>query len=127
MESEPGIYEVISKVAIRREPRIVEYIDPKTKKLVTNQVGLLSVGQKRAVYGILTAKDNTTWGRVSFHDSAGIAEWVCIQGINRGYMKFLEPLKDAPAPVDGIAKLEALIVALEKRVKSLEQIAGLVK
>ena len=129
MEPESGIYEVVHKVAVRREPRVVEYIDPKTKKFTTNQVGLLSVGTKRAVYSVRTLEDNTTWGRVSFFDSAGIAEWACIKGLNREYMQFVEPLKPAPspAPVDGIARLEALITALEKRVKSLEQIAGLVK
>ena len=86
--SEPGEYEVISDVKIRREPQIVERYE--NGKLVTNQVGLLRVGTKRIVYSTLTKKDNTTWGRISEHDAAGIAEWVCIQGLNRTYMKLLK-------------------------------------
>lgn len=120
MEYTPGIYEVISNVAIRREPRIVEYKDSKGT-LVTNQVGRLAVGTKRAVYSVIVQKDNTSWGRVSFHDSAGIAEWACIKGLNREYMKFVEPLKDAPAEPN----LQAQIDDLKIRIRRLEQIAGL--
>ena len=86
--SEAGEYEVISDVKIRREPQIVERYE--NGKLITNQVGLLKVGTKRIVYSTLTKKDNTTWGRISEHDAAGIAEWVCIQGLNRTYMKLLK-------------------------------------
>lgn len=85
---ESGEYEVISDVKIRREPQIVERYE--NGKLVTNQVGLLKVGTKRIIYSTLTKKDNTTWGRISEHDAAGIAEWVCIQGLNRTYMKLLK-------------------------------------
>ncbi len=91
---QPGIYEVISDVKIRRTPAIIEGIH-------TNQVGLLKVGTRRAIYSILTVKDNTTWGRVSLYDSAGISEWVCIKSLNREYMKFIEPLENNPVFVPG--------------------------
>jgi hypothetical protein len=89
MEYQPGIYEVISDVKIRREPRIVE-------GNVTNQVGLLKAGTRREVYSILTVKDNTFWGRVSGPDAAGISQWACIKGLNRTYMRFVEPLPSEP-------------------------------
>jgi hypothetical protein len=91
-----GIYQVTSDVFIRREPRIVEYQNPATKKPVSNVVGKLTIGTMRAVYDITTDKENATWGRVSFFDSAGIAEWVCIKNINRTFMKFTEPLENEP-------------------------------
>jgi hypothetical protein len=120
-EFTPGIYEVVSSVvAIRRQPRIVEYQDPKGK-LVTNQVGRLSAGTKRAVYDIYTDDNNFTWGRVSAHDSAGIAEWTCIKGLNREYMKFLEPLKQhEPPPRTDLDTLFERIKKLEARVRVLE-------
>lgn len=95
---EPGIYEVISDVKIRREPRIVE-------GRFTNQVGLLKTGTQRKVYSIMTQKDNSTWGRVSQSDAAGIAEWACIEGLNRVFMRFIKPLEEEG--VDRLSRLEA--------------------
>jgi len=82
------IYEAISKVNIRREPRVVEYFE--NSKPVSNKVGQLDVGTQREVYSVVTNPDNTTWGRISEADSAGISEWVCIRGLNRTYMKLAD-------------------------------------
>lgn len=100
------IYEVISDVTIRREPRVVEYQDPKTKQFITNAVGKLTVGTHREVYSTATDKNNATWGRISESDAAGISEWVCIKGLNRTFMK---PLENVPVSND-----------IEKRVSNLE-------
>lgn len=94
----PGLYEAIANVFIRREPRIVE---GKTN----NRVGKLTIGTQREVYSVVTNPDNTTWGRVSEADSAGIAEWVCIQGLNRSYMK---PVISSPNPIDWLDRLDRL-------------------
>lgn len=118
MDHEPGIYEVTSQVTIRRQPVITEYTDPKTHKYVTNQVGSLNVGTKRAIYSVQVQKDNSVWGRVSEADSAGIAQWVCIENINRIFMKFVEPLVK---PSDGFERLEAELEALKLRVEALEK------
>jgi len=77
------VYEVISKVTIRREPRITP----------TNTRGMLDVGTKRIVYSTVTDGSNATWGRISESDAAGIAQWVCIKGVNRTYMKLIEQEK----------------------------------
>lgn len=120
-----GIYEVISDVKIRREPDIVEVF--KDGKLITNQVGFLKVGTHREVYSVLTKKDNTTWGRISESDAAGIAEWACIKGLNRTYMKFIKPLENPPvSDLDNIklrlGALELRVGQLESRLTSLENI-----
>lgn len=81
---EPGLYECISEVFIRREPRVIDNV------LGHNRVGKLTVGTQRQVYDVITNKDNTTWGRISEPDSAGISQWVCIKGLNRTYMKLVE-------------------------------------
>lgn len=80
-----GLYKCVSKVTIRREPRIIE----NTKG--TNQVGMLDVGTQRKVYEIVTQSDNSIWGRISQPDAAGISQWVCIQGLNRTYMELVYP------------------------------------
>ncbi len=103
-----GIYEVISPVDIRREPRIVEYQDPKTKKFVTNKVGLLTPGTQRMIYSVLTDEHGASWGRVSAADSAGIAEWACIQNINRVFLKYIP--NDAPP-----GNLELRVIELERK------------
>jgi len=83
-----GIYEAQSVVNIRREPRIVEY------KIggvwITNQVGRIDAGTRRFLDSFVTNKDNSTWGRVSEADSAGISEWICIQNVNREFMKLVD-------------------------------------
>lgn len=120
MDDQTGIYEVISDVKIRREPRIVE-------GNTTNQVGLIKAGTHRRVFSVLTTKDNTTWGRVSFADAAGISEWVCIQGLNRVYMKLIEPDKDG-APADAIVmmKLDNLETTLARVEQMVAEIANTV-
>lgn len=118
MEHEPGIYEAAADVNIRREPRIVEYTDPQTHKFVSNKVGFLKAGTQRAIYSVQVQKDNSTWGRVSESDSAGIAQWVCIQDINRTFMKFIEPLVNH---AEGLPRLEAELEALKLRVEALEK------
>ncbi len=95
---EPGLYEAATNVFIRREPRIVEGIKH-------NRVGKLTTGTQRQIHSVVTNKDNTTWGRISEADSAGIAEWVCIQGLNRTFMKRID--KSDPAPDDRLTRLEA--------------------
>jgi hypothetical protein len=114
-----GIYQVTSDVFIRREPRIVEYQDTATKKPISNVVGKLTIGTMRAIYDITTDKENATWGRVSFFDSAGIAEWVCIKNINRTFMKFIEPLKDAgQSPVEKVYPTIAWVMAVDAYIRS---------
>ncbi|MDD2921475.1 MAG: hypothetical protein PHQ36_04245 [Anaerolineales bacterium] len=95
---EPGLYEIISKVTIRREPRIVEFKHP-ILKWVSNSVGTLELGDQREVYSIVTDKTNNTWGRISESDASGKALWICLQGLNRSYAKPVNPEKSAPAPV----------------------------
>lgn len=121
-EYTPGIYEVISDVKIRREPRIVEFKD-EHGRVITNQVGFLKVGMQRAVYSIITIKDNTTWGRVSFYDSAEIAQFVCIKGLNREYMRFMEPLRDMPPeslPV-GTGAIMAALQDIREQIKRVHE------
>lgn len=123
-EYTPGIYEVISDVKIRREPRIAEYMD--SGKLVTNQVGLLKTGTMRAVFGIVTQKDNSVWGRVSSYDSAGISEYACIKHLNREYMRFVEPLKPAPeSPPSGSGAVMAILQEIRADVKTIMQKLGI--
>lgn len=78
-EFTPGTYETISRVNIRREPRI----------LPGNVVGVLNTGVKREVFSVQTDEDNQTWGRISESDAAGVAQWICLQTINRQYAKRL--------------------------------------
>ena len=101
-----GIYEVISDVKIRREPHIVE-------GTTTNSVGLLKVGTQRAIYDTIVQSDNSTWGRLSGADSAGIALWVCIQGLNRTYLKFIKPFDDQPVPTDHESDLDLRVLHIE--------------
>jgi hypothetical protein len=90
----PGDYEVISTVTIRREPRI----------LPSNAVGGLSVGTRRTVYSVITDKDNATWGRISESDAAGIAQWICLQSLNRKYAQKI----DAKPGTDWESRLASL-------------------
>ena len=104
----PGIYEAQSVVNIRREPRIV---DIKIGGVwVTNQVGRIDAGTRRFLDSFITNKDNSTWGRVSEADSAGISEWICVQNINRVFMK----------PVDGGVVVPPPTGDLENRLFRLE-------
>lgn len=105
-----GIYEAVGDIVnIRREPRIVEY--KVGKNFFTNRVGQINAGTQKRIFSIVTNKDNSTWGRVSESDSAGIAEWICIRNTNRVFM----------VPVDGQTP-EVVIppVGLEARVAALE-------
>src|SRR5512146_254773 len=102
-----GRYIVISEVFIRREPRIVENAKG------GNRVGKLTVGTERQILEVVTNADNSTWGRVSDPDAAGVSQWVCIQGLNRTYMKLVRP-----DPSN--AELSARLDALEARVAALE-------
>jgi hypothetical protein len=81
MAFEPGMYEAVTNVNLRREPRIVENADG------NNRVGRLTIGTRREIFETVTDEDNMTWGRVSDFDSAGKAQWVCIVGLNRIYMQ----------------------------------------
>lgn len=110
-----GEYEVISDVKIRREPQIVERYE--NGKLVSNQVGFLKVGTKKIVYSVLTKKDNTTWGRISEHDAAGIAEWVCIQGLNRTYLKLLKASNDDSTDIS----FDMLLMKHERELERLKE------
>lgn len=111
-EHPTGIYKVISSdgVYVRREARIVE------NNKITNRVGKLSFSTTRRVYETITDKQNYTWGRVSESDAAGIAEWTCLEGLNRTYMECVEP---DPDPVEAlstrIAALEARVIELESK------------
>ena len=89
-----GIYEATTRVRIRREPRIIP----------TNIVGVLDIGTQRQIFSIVTDENNYTWGRISEADSAGIAQWACIKGLNRTYMKLIEPVRE----VDFSARLKRL-------------------
>jgi hypothetical protein len=116
MNLSPGIYEATGNVNIRREPKIVEV--KLGNRFITNRVGGISAGTQRMIYSLTTNKAGETWGRVSEADSAGVAEWICIQNINRVFMK---PV-DAPSPVIEVPSvgLEARMAALEARVAKLE-------
>jgi hypothetical protein len=105
-----GIYKVINTdgVFIRREPRIAD------SSKSTNRVGKLTLGTERRVYDFVTDKLNVTWGRVSESDAAGVAEWVCVHGLNRTY---LEIVKADPSHSE---LLEVRVAALEARVAALE-------
>jgi len=105
---ENGIYECISEVKIRREPRIVE--SP------TNQVGLLKVGTQRRVFSVVTQKNNVSWGRVSAPDAAGISQWVCIQGLNRTYMKLIQPdTNNTESSIEYLKRIESKLDQLLAR------------
>lgn len=103
-----GIYEAESDVNIRREPKIVEY--KVGKNFITNRVGGINAGTQKMVYSLMTNSKGETWGRVSESDSAGIAQWICIQNSNRVFMK----------PVDGQPQIEVPTWGLESRVAALE-------
>ncbi len=104
----PGEYEVTSAVAIRREPRVVEYWQNegwgrhKQRQLVTNQVGSFSVGRRVVIESILTTTQNETWGRVSGPDPAGVAQWICMKNANRTFVQRVEE----PKPLGGLYSLE---------------------
>ena len=89
MSFEPGMYEVISPVTIRRTPRIIEYLDA-TKHLITNAVGKYEPGTRVQIFSVIVDKTNAEWGRVSASDATGQAEWVCMKHLNRTYVKLLE-------------------------------------
>ena len=109
-----GVYEAISDVNIRREPRIVEY--KVGKNFITNRVGGISAGTQRMIHSLVTNSKGETWGRVSESDSAGIAQWICIQNPNRVFMKPVDqPQVEVPA-----SGLESRVAALEARVTALE-------
>ena len=110
-----GMYEAVSNVNIRREPRIVEY--KLGKNFVTNRIGGIGAGTQRMIYSLLTNKANETWGRISEADSTGIAGWVCIQNINRVFMK---PVDEQPQVVVLPSGLESPVTSLEARVATLE-------
>lgn len=113
-----GYYEVVSGVKIRKgkEPEIVEYKN-QSGKVITNQVGFLETGtQDIKVYSVLTKKDNTTWGRLSPPDSTGSANWVCIQGLNRTYMKFIRPFEDEPD-----VSTDMLVIKHEREIERLKE------
>ena len=89
MSFEPGMYEVISPVIIRRVPRIIEYRDA-TKHLITNAVGSYELGTRVQIFSVLVDKDNAEWGRVSDTNATGQAEWICMKHLNRTFVKLLE-------------------------------------
>lgn len=101
----PGLYEIVSKVKIRREPRIVEYYNEE-KKYITNQVGTLNVGTQREVYEVFTDSFNSTWGRVSEPDATGNSQWICIRGLNREYARMSAPSQPVDSVEARVAKLE---------------------
>jgi len=102
------MYEVISDVTIRREPRVVEYKDTTNGKFVTNAVGKLTVGTQREVYSVTVDKDNAMWGRISESDALGISQWVCIKNINRTFMKLLAEDIDT--------SLDMRLIAIERKI-----------
>lgn len=104
----PIVYTSVHQVIIRREPRIVEYLDG-AKKFITNQVGLLKIGDQRIVYEIVTDNNNYTWGRISEPDGAGKSTWVCIRGLNRTYMEI--------ASVSSIGGIENRVARMEQFLK----------
>ena len=106
------IYECSSEVLIRRESRIVEYIDPKSKKPVTNVVGKLTQGTIREIYSTITDSKGATWGRVSESDAAGIAEARRGVLIVVARVRVLVMLHDAPALL-GIVRLRANVIGME--------------
>ncbi len=91
-----GLYEVMTTLNIRREPRL----------LPANIVGRLTIGTQRQVYSVMTDANNTTWGRISETDSAGIAQWVCMKDINRQYVKSVS-FVEVPTLESRFAALEA--------------------
>lgn len=103
----PGMYEAASDVYIRREPRIVEY--KVGRGIITNIVGFLNAGKQRMIYSFYTDKNNATWGRVSEADAAGVSEWVCVQNVNRVFMRPVvnEPLPSTGTPFERLDRLEA--------------------
>ena len=109
MDFRPGPYEVISDVKIRRGHSIVE--QSVKGERITNQEGLYKSGTRVEILSTATNPDNSTWGRVSEPDAAGVALWACIKGLNRQYMKPLETEE---------SYLSRRIDALEARVSKLE-------
>lgn len=112
----PGLYEAQADVNIRREPRVVEY--KVAGKFITNRVGAINVGTQRIIFSLLTNDKGETWGRVSEADSAGIAEWVCVQNLNRRFMKPISSAVEVTAP-SGDA-VDALLDEIEKRIAAFD-------
>lgn len=111
---EPGLYEVISGngLIVRKEPKITLW----------NKSGFLSFGARRQVYSVATNDKGETWGRVSESDAAGQALWICMQGLNRTYVKRIETPSEPGKGV--IALLVKSVADLERRVKALEDRSG---
>ena len=97
-------YECISPVAIRREPRIIEY--KLGKNFITNRVGELNLGTQREVFSTLTDKTNVTWGRISAPDATGNAQWVCLSDINRVFMQKVERIEPVNSLEQRLTRLE---------------------
>jgi hypothetical protein len=103
----PGLYEVINPVTIRRGPRVVEYKDPSSNRVVSNAAGRLNPGIRKEILSVMVDKDNAEWGRISEPDSAGMAHWICLRTTNRVFVKLLDATPETPTIESRIEKLES--------------------
>ena len=104
------IYEVKQDVTIRKgkTPAIVEYTDPKTKKFITNAVGMLEAGtQNIKVYSTFVDTKNVQWARISEPDASGSSQWACIKNINTTFMILSSGEEQSPDTLsDRLSRLE---------------------
>lgn len=105
MSFEPGMYEIINRITIRRTPRIIEYTDL-TKHTITNVVGSYEVGTRVQVFSVLVDKNNSEWGRVSESNAIGQAEWICMKHQNHTSVKLLETSVQMENVVERLHNLE---------------------
>jgi hypothetical protein len=120
-----GVHKAVSEVNIRRGPRAVDRYNPITKKLISsNQEGFLELGKVRTVLDFEVDEKNVVWGRISPHNAAGVALYVCMQGLNRTYMERLPEAEQPPEyrlpVVQPAGDLVARVASLEARVAAIE-------
>lgn len=123
IEHPTGLYEVTNGdgVFIRKEPKIVEGVRH-------NRDGKLRLGTRTRIYSVVTDGENNTWGRVSEVDAAGVARWICLQGLNRTYAKCIKPDHiDSPdmTLLKEIIEIRKEMEETNRRLTTLENIAGI--
>lgn len=102
----PGTYKVISAVRIRKEPRVVEWLDEK-KQVKTNQIGSMPFGRIVKVIDVVTDSANQSWGQVTDADATGTAGWICLKSINRTLVELIAEEQPGNGILARLEKLEA--------------------
>jgi hypothetical protein len=107
----PGKYKIINGdgVNIRHEPKVVQWIDPKTKEEKSNKVGQYKFGDIVEIFGFDTDGVQQTWGRVSQEDAAGKSQWICVRSINRTMAAPLEEAEQVLSDHERLEKMEAFL------------------